>query len=213
MTLFPGALDTFVNPTAYDQQDAVAVPHADQHANANDAIAALEAKVGIDGSGDAASLDSLVGQAVREFVNPQTGLTYTYVEADLRHLVTHSNAGAIAGTLPEAGAGGEFEDGWWMDVQNRGAGTLTITPTTSTIDGAATLVLSANQGARIVSDGTNYWTMRGIGGAASNPPVVYVADPNTELLTPADPAQPCIAYSADGTLAMFGWNVGLAVWQ
>lgn len=91
-------------------------------------------------------------------VNAQTGTTYTYVTGDRGKLVSHSNASAIAGTLPQATS--TFGAGWFMLVQNRGAGTLTITPTTSTIDGASTLVLSSGNGAFILSDGTNYYTMR-----------------------------------------------------
>lgn len=92
-------------------------------------------------------------------VNAQTGTTYTYLTGDYGKLVTHTNGSAIAGTLPQAGA--TFPANWFMFVQNRGAGALTITPTTSTIDGAATLVLNQNEGALIVSDGTNYFTGRG----------------------------------------------------
>lgn len=92
-------------------------------------------------------------------VNAQTGTTYTYLTGDYGKLVTHTNAAAIAGTLPQAGA--SFPANWFVFVQNRGAGAVTITPTTSTIDGAATLVLNQNEGALIVSDGTNYFTMRG----------------------------------------------------
>ena len=99
-----------------------------------------------------------------EIVNAQTGTTYTYLIGDKGKLVTHTNVAAIAGTLPIASS---FGSGWWMDVQNRGAGTLTITPTTSTIDGAATLVLTASQGVRIASDGTNYFTQRGVGSSTS----------------------------------------------
>jgi hypothetical protein len=94
-----------------------------------------------------------------EPVNAQTGTTYTYLTGDKGKLVTHSNAAAIAGTLPQAGT--SFPSGWWMDVQNRGVGTLTITPTTSTIDGVATLVLGTGDGVRVISDGTNYFTLRG----------------------------------------------------
>lgn len=47
-TAFPAAQDNFSNPIASDTQ--LAVPHADQHANVNDAVEALEAKVGEDGS-------------------------------------------------------------------------------------------------------------------------------------------------------------------
>lgn len=56
-TQFPIALDVFVNPGAGDKQNSQAVPHSLQHANANDAIKALQAKVGIDGSEAATSLD------------------------------------------------------------------------------------------------------------------------------------------------------------
>ena len=56
-TAFPTALDAFINPSETDTLDSATVPHAAQHANANDAIAALQAKVGITGSTDATSLD------------------------------------------------------------------------------------------------------------------------------------------------------------
>ena len=98
-------------------------------------------------------------------VNAQTGTTYTYLTTDFRKLVTHTNASSIAGTLPQAGA--SFPAGWYMLVQNRGAGIVTITPTTSTIDGAASLALNQNEGAIIVSDGTNYFTLRGKATGAS----------------------------------------------
>lgn len=100
-------------------------------------------------------------------VNPQTGTTYTYANTDRGKLVTHTNASSIAGSLPQAN-GSTFIAGWYMDVQNRGAGTLTITPTTSTIDGSSSLALTTAQGVRIVSDGTNYFTQRGIGGSGSS---------------------------------------------
>jgi hypothetical protein len=46
---FPTSLDSLTNPQATDQMNVVS--HADQHANANDAIEALEAKVGVTGVG------------------------------------------------------------------------------------------------------------------------------------------------------------------
>ncbi len=55
--LYPTALDTFTNPTEHDNTNSATVPHWDQHADANDAIEALQAKVGIDGSADTDSLD------------------------------------------------------------------------------------------------------------------------------------------------------------
>lgn len=93
-------------------------------------------------------------------VNAQVGTSYTIAGSDQGKLVTFTNAAAIAVTLPQAGTG-VFVSGFLFWIENRGAGTLTITPTTSTIDGAATLVLNVNQGCMVVSDGTNYFTMRG----------------------------------------------------
>jgi hypothetical protein len=46
-TSFPSGLDSFVNPSASDALDSGVVPHAAQHANANDAIEAIETKLGI----------------------------------------------------------------------------------------------------------------------------------------------------------------------
>ena len=53
--LFPITLDQLLNPTGVDSVQAV--PHAAQHSNANDAIEALESKVGVNNSTDVASLD------------------------------------------------------------------------------------------------------------------------------------------------------------
>lgn len=98
---------------------------------------------------------------LRILVNAQTGTTYTIVAGDRSKLVTISNAGAVAVTLPQASA--TFPAGWYCYIENRGAGTVTITPTTSTIDGAASLALLTNAGATIASDGTNYFSLRGSG--------------------------------------------------
>lgn len=54
-TSFPSALDSFVNPPGNSGINSP--PHSEQHANANDAIEALEAKVGVDNSADPDSLD------------------------------------------------------------------------------------------------------------------------------------------------------------
>lgn len=99
-------------------------------------------------------------------VNAQTGITYTVLTGDRGKLVTFTNASPIAVTLPQAGGG--FPSGWSFYAENRGAGVVTITPTTSTIDGGTSVDLGTNQGLFIASDGTNYFTMRGVGGAPSS---------------------------------------------
>lgn len=86
--------------------------------------------------------------------NAQTGTTYTVVAGDQGKLVTFSNGASIAVTLPQAT--GSFTTGWSATFLNLGAGTATITPTTSTINGASTAVLATGQSITVVSDGTNY---------------------------------------------------------
>ena len=63
-TNFPTSLDALTNPTSADTLDSVTVPHATQHANANDAIEALQAKVGVNGSSVTTSLDYKISQAL-----------------------------------------------------------------------------------------------------------------------------------------------------
>jgi hypothetical protein len=94
-------------------------------------------------------------------VNAQVGTSYTIATSDCGKLVTTSNASAIAITLPQATT--TFGSGFVFNMQNLGAGTATITPTTSTINGAATFALGSGQGAMIFSDGANWQVMTGKG--------------------------------------------------
>ena len=114
--------------------------------------------------------------------NPQTGTTYTYLSTDATqdrgNYTTFSNASAIAVTLPQAGSTG-FGSNWVNRSCDIGAGTATITPTTSTISyttgsaytsGATTLALTTGQCATIYSDNTNYFAnvqSSGAGGVTS----------------------------------------------
>jgi hypothetical protein len=99
-------------------------------------------------------------------IRAATGTTDTILAADCGKVVTESNAAAVAVTLPQAT--GSFAAPFFYTQVNLGAGTVTITPTTSTINGAATLVLTTGQSADIVSDGTNYIAALGKGGGAGD---------------------------------------------
>ena len=59
---FPSSLDAFTNPTSADAMDSVSGPHATQHSDLNDAVEALQAKVGADSSAVTSSLDYKVAQ-------------------------------------------------------------------------------------------------------------------------------------------------------
>src|SRR5712691_5198682 len=95
--------------------------------------------------------------------NAQTGASYTIAAADDGAFVTFNNASAVAVALPQAQAGQAasgsalgFYKGWFCFARNLGAGDVTVTPTTSTINGTSKLVLKQYEQAIIVSDGTNY---------------------------------------------------------
>ena len=89
-------------------------------------------------------------------VNAQTGTSYATVVGDQGRLITLSNGSPVAVTIPQAGMANNLPTGARLRFLNRGAGAVTLTPTTSTINGATTLVLPTNWGALVVSDGTNY---------------------------------------------------------
>lgn len=88
-------------------------------------------------------------------VQSETGTSYTVVEDDRGDLITFANAGAIAVTVPQAGGG--ITNGWYVWITNTGAGTITVTPTVSTINGNASQDVATDETLLIVSDGTNYF--------------------------------------------------------
>ena len=105
--------------------------------------------------------------------NPQTGTSYTIASTDRGGYITFSNASAIAVTLPQAGTAG-FLYNIPFRVCDIGAGTATITPTTSTISyttgtsytsAATSMALTTGQCATIMSDNTNYFANQYIGGS------------------------------------------------
>lgn len=92
--------------------------------------------------------------------NAQTGTTYTVLSTDRNHTITFNSASPVAVTLPQANSTG-FTDGFSFRVKNIGAGDVTITPTTSTIDGDASLILLFGQSVDIESNNTNYFSFGG----------------------------------------------------
>ena len=94
-----------------------------------------------------------------QLVNAQTGTSYAIVDGDRGKLITASNAAAQAYTIAQAGATSAFQAGWYADVRNISTnplGVVTITPSTSTINGLSSLIILPGGNVRIVSDGANY---------------------------------------------------------
>jgi hypothetical protein len=128
----------------------------------------------------AALMSLVVPPAHAQMVSHQTGTTYTFQPADCDgagvKAITFSNSAGVAVTLPQAGANNHFLGGCTIQATNLGAGTVTITPATSTINGVSSLSLTTGQSARIVNDAAgaatgNYYALLGAasGSGASIP--------------------------------------------
>jgi|SRR6185369_2541615 len=109
----------------------------------------------------AADVRQLLGNFIDTFsqvlVNVVTTSPYVILDANRGNLTVVNNAGATAVSIAQAGIGSMFVAGWSTQLRNQGAGTVTITPAISQINGAATLVLTTGKSCEIVSDGVNYW--------------------------------------------------------
>jgi hypothetical protein len=61
-TSYPGAVDNLTNPTPSDTLNSATVPHAAQHANANDAIEAVQTTLGVNPQGSAGTVKARLDQ-------------------------------------------------------------------------------------------------------------------------------------------------------
>lgn len=89
-TNFPTNLDSLTNPTGSDT--LASVPHADQHANANDAIEAIETKVGIDGSVNTGTLEVRAPRIATSTTRPPAVAGRMMYETDTKQHMVYVNA-------------------------------------------------------------------------------------------------------------------------
>lgn len=68
-TQYPGSLDNFVNPTPTDTLDSGVVPHAQQHANLNDAVEAMQTVMGLNPAGSHLTLKDRIISAESQISN------------------------------------------------------------------------------------------------------------------------------------------------
>jgi hypothetical protein len=111
----------------------------------------------------------LNGGQTRILSNIQSDETYTILASDCGKLISFSNPGPVNVNFPEAGTAG-LPAGCWMDIQNVNSTAVTLTSANSTIDQTHSVVLTVNQGLRLVSTGTSYLTQRGQGAAGGGEP-------------------------------------------
>ncbi len=92
-TAYPGALDSLTNPTPTDKLNSATVRHTDQHANANDAIEAIQATLGINPQGASATVAARLSLA-------DLGLSNHIANVSNPHNLTADQI--LAGTLDDA---------------------------------------------------------------------------------------------------------------
>jgi hypothetical protein len=102
-TNFPTSLDALTNPTSSNKLSDAGVLHADQHANANDAIEALEAKVGVNSSAVTTSLEYRVAQLEKTFTTLANGTLALALAANRNVRVTPTATGSFTTTVPASG--------------------------------------------------------------------------------------------------------------
>lgn len=107
-------------------------------------------------------------------VNKQTGTTYAIKATDAWKLIVFTNPAGCAVAMPNAST---MPTGFHCWVQVLGVGNVTFTPSTSTIDGLTDIGISQGQGFEIFSDGTNYYTERGL--PTTQPYHSYICFPGT----------------------------------
>lgn len=115
---FPTTLDTLTDPTASDKLNSVTVPHATQHADLNNIVEALEAKVGVDSSTVTTSLDYIVKAA--------TGIRL-FAPREKWNVAASAATGTIAVDLKTAGAWYYTTDAsanWTFNFRGDGSTTL-----------------------------------------------------------------------------------------
>jgi|688.fasta_scaffold1852567_1 hypothetical protein len=78
-TNYPNSLDILINPTATDNLNSTVVPHAEQHANLNDAMEAVQTILGLNPSGNYLTIKDRM--AASEALNGLNDVTITSVAA------------------------------------------------------------------------------------------------------------------------------------
>jgi hypothetical protein len=98
-TNFPEELDNLTNPAGTDSLAG----HAQQHANTNDAIEALQTKVGVDGSTDATSLDYRVAALEEAPPSTEAKIIYQVVKNATGSTIAKGKAVYVSGAVGSSG--------------------------------------------------------------------------------------------------------------
>jgi hypothetical protein len=134
---FPVSLDELINPQASDSVQSPS--HSEQHADANDAIVALQEKVGVDNSTDADSLDYKIRQIDPDNFDPAGSAATAQSNAEDYAdglAINYDPAGSAAGAVAEAN---EYTDSAIASLGDTSDATYVPISDVGNADGVATL--------------------------------------------------------------------------
>ncbi len=129
-----------------------------------DISATYQAKTEKDSASGYAGLDANTMLKPAEFLlkrDARTSTSEAITDSDRGKIVTFNNTAAVAVTIAQAGAASAFADGWYCWIRNIGTGTATLTPATSTIEGAAVMIIPPGASCMMYTDGSNYFLGEG----------------------------------------------------
>jgi hypothetical protein len=154
---YPTSLDNFTNPTSSSPINNPS--HADQHANANDAIEALEAKVGVTGSTVSTSHDYRIAQVESLVTSAVAGAKSIYQD------VRNQSGSSLSKATPVYVSGSEGASGKMLIS----AASNAVESTSSKTMGITTSAIANNSNGQVISEGI----LEGIDttGAADGDPV------------------------------------------
>ena len=154
---YPTSLDNFTNPTSSSPINSPS--HADQHSNANDAIEALEAKVGVTGSTVSTSHDYRITQVESLVTSAVAGAKSIYQD------VRNQSGSSLSKATPVYVSGSEGASGKMLIS----AASNTAESTSSKTMGITTSAIANNSNGQVISEGI----LEGIDttGAADGDPV------------------------------------------
>jgi len=175
-TSYPTSLDALTNPTSSNKLNDAGVLHADQHANANDAIEALQAKVGVDSSAVTTSLDYKVrnvpiGSAVTGLGTGVATFLTTPTSANLLAAVTdETGTGTLVFSTSPAISTSITTASTTFALLNTVATTITFggAATSFTVGGTPTTALTANIFTNATATATTKTINLGTGGASGS---------------------------------------------
>jgi hypothetical protein len=108
--------------------------------------------------------------------------SYTATATDCGMLLVFDSASDVTLTLPVAIPFSQ----WTVSVTNIGSGALTISPGALMLDGAGAVLVAQSQGLSVATDGTNYFSERGLGtasgGAGSSTHSESLTDGNSNFI-------------------------------